>query len=297
MDTQNLAAFCAVADSGSFSEAALQLFITQPAISKRIANLENQLNCRLFDRIGRSIELTAEGQLLLPRARHILQTLEDSRQALIDLKAGVGGQLRLACSHHIGLHRLPPLLRQYRHQYPQVDIQISFLDSEAAYEDIRHGRHDLALVTLANQATHEIIANSWWPDPMLFMCAIDHPLARLAKIEPKDLAAYPGLLPDPNSHTTQLILQAFNRQGLEAGIAHTTKSLDALRMLTAAGLGWTVLPSTLQTTDLFTLQVSSFEAPMHRDLGCIRHRDRSLNNAARAFLTLANNSQSGEQGL
>ncbi|AFU97347.1 LysR family transcriptional regulator [Simiduia agarivorans] len=297
MDTQNLAAFCAVADCGSFSEAAGRLFITQPAISKRIANLENQLDCRLFDRIGRSVELTAEGQLLLPNARHILQTLADSRQALIDLKGGVGGQLRLACSHHIGLHRLPALLKGYRQTYPEVDIQVSFLDSEAAYDDIRHGRHDLALVTLSTDPGQDLVTERWWPDPMVFMCANHHPLAHRKNILAQDLVTYPALLPDPYSETTRLILQAFNQQGLEPGIANTTKSLDALRMLAEAGLGWTVLPNRLKTDQLTALKVTSFNAPLHRDLGCIRHKDRSLNNAARAFLTLANKMPEREPGL
>lgn len=297
MDTQNLAAFCAVADCGSFSAAAERLFITQPAISKRIANLESQLDCRLFDRIGRSIELTAEGRLLLPKAQHILQTLADSRQALIDLKGGVGGRLRLACSHHIGLHRLPPLLKFYRQQYPAVDIQLSFLDSEAAYDDIQHGRHDLALVTLSADSLQDILTERWWPDPMVFMCANDHPLADNKRITVQDLVTYPALLPDPNSQTTRMILQAFNRQGLIPDIANTTKSLDALRMLAEVGLGWTVLPNRLKTEQLTALKVTSFNAPLHRELGCIRHRARSLNSAARAFLALAKKLPSIERRL
>ena len=82
MDTQNLKAFQAVADKGSFSEAASRLFITQPAISKRIAALELQLNCKLFDRIGRSVHLTQAGEILLPKARQILRDIADARRAL-----------------------------------------------------------------------------------------------------------------------------------------------------------------------------------------------------------------------
>ena len=78
MDTQALTAFLAVAESGSFSTAAERLFLTQPAVSKRIAQLEQQLGTRLFDRVGRRIRLTEAGEALLPRARQGLLDLEDA---------------------------------------------------------------------------------------------------------------------------------------------------------------------------------------------------------------------------
>ncbi len=113
MDTQSLQAFLAVADCGSFSRAAEQLHLTQPAVSKRIAVLENQTRARLFDRIGRRVSLTEAGRVLLPRARQILVMVDDSRRALGNLDGDVGGELILATSHHIGLHRLPPILGDY----------------------------------------------------------------------------------------------------------------------------------------------------------------------------------------
>ena len=113
MDLGALDAFVAIADTGSFSAAGERLFLTQPAVSKRIAALEAQLGRRLFDRVGREVALTEAGLALLPRARRILAELDDSRRALGNLDAEVGGRLSLATSHHVGLHRLPPLLRAF----------------------------------------------------------------------------------------------------------------------------------------------------------------------------------------
>ena len=118
MDIAALKAFIAVADSGSFSLAAEQLFLTQPAISKRVSALENELEARLFDRIGRSVSLTEAGQALLPRARNILLNLEDSVRALSNLSGEVHGTLRFGTSHHIGLRRLPPVLKAFVQAYP-----------------------------------------------------------------------------------------------------------------------------------------------------------------------------------
>ncbi|BBI62424.1 hypothetical protein HSBAA_37300 [Vreelandella sulfidaeris] len=149
MDTQSLQAFLAVAETQSFSRAAEQLYLTQPAVSKRIATLESQVGARLFDRIGRRIALTEAGNVLLPQARHILFTVEDSRRALANLSGQVGGKLTLATSHHIGLHRLPPLLKQYTQRHPEVELDLHFLDSELAYQGVLDGTLEMAVVTLA----------------------------------------------------------------------------------------------------------------------------------------------------
>ena len=82
MDIDALQAFVAVAENQSFSQAAAQLFLTQPAVSKRVAGLESELDTRLFDRIGRKVELTETGLALLPKARNILLDVEDSRRAI-----------------------------------------------------------------------------------------------------------------------------------------------------------------------------------------------------------------------
>ena len=153
MDLANLNAFIAIAETGSFSGAAERLFLTQPAISKRIASIEQQLKLRLFDRLGREVSLTEAGRALLPRAYQILNVLDDTRRALNNLNGEVSGRLTLATSHHIGLHRLPPLLREFTRTYPKVALDIQFLDSEVAYEEILHGRAELAVITLAPETS------------------------------------------------------------------------------------------------------------------------------------------------
>jgi len=139
MNIASLKAFLAVADAASFSLAAERLFLTQPAISKRIAALESELDARLFDRIGRTVSLTEAGRALQPRARTILVDVEDSVRAITNLSGEVHGTLRFATSHHIGLHRLPPALKSFTRQYPDVRLDIQFMDSEAACLAVEHG--------------------------------------------------------------------------------------------------------------------------------------------------------------
>src|SRR5262245_64810855 len=138
MDLASLNAFIAIAETGSFSEAGERLHLTQPAVSKRIASLEQQLSVRLFDRLGREVSLTEAGRALLPRAYQILNVLDDTRRALSNLSGDISGRLTLATSHHIGLHRLPPLLRAFTRAYPQVPLDLTLLASEVADEEILH---------------------------------------------------------------------------------------------------------------------------------------------------------------
>ena len=132
MDTQNLHAFVKVAECRSFSEAAESLYITHPAVSKRIATLESQLDSKLFDRIGRTVQLTEAGAALLPQAEHILQAVRDAKRSIDDLQGEIAGNLSIGISHHIGLHRLPPVLKAFTERYKKVHFDIAFMDSEEA---------------------------------------------------------------------------------------------------------------------------------------------------------------------
>ena len=169
MDLANLNAFIAIAETGSFSLAGERLHLTQPAVSKRIAGLEQQLKVRLFDRLGREVGLTEAGRALLPRAYQILGVLDDTRRALTNLSGEISGRLTLATSHHIGLHRLPPLLRAFTRAHPEVALDIQFLDSEVAYEEVLHGRAEIAVITLAPETREPVRAVKVWDDPLILL--------------------------------------------------------------------------------------------------------------------------------
>ena len=281
MDNQNLKAFITVANSGSFSESAEQLHLTQSAISKRIAQLEHQIGKKLFDRIARQVTLTEAGTELLPRALRILQEYENALQAINDLSGEASGTLRLAISHHLGLHRLPPVLKQFAQKYPKVTLDIEFMDSEKAYEQVLHGQSEVAVITLALESHHNIHSQKIWNDPLRFICAQDHPLATLTKPDLKDLAEYPIILPGLNTYTGRIIQNLFQQEGIPLKAPMSTNYLETISTMVEIGLGWSVLPETL----VRELHVMPFEqVSIERELGYIHHMKRSLSNAAVAFL-------------
>ncbi len=282
MDTQSLQAFLAVAESGSFSRAAEQLHLTQPAVSKRIAVLEGQIGARLFDRIGRTIGLTEAGRVLLPRARQILVMVDDSRRALGNLSHDVAGSLTLATSHHIGLHRLPPLLKAYTRNHPEVRLDLHFLDSEEAYQGVLDGELEIAVVTLAPHPDPQLEVVPIWVDRLCFVCAQDHPLAALPRPSLQALCEHDAVLPGPLTFTRGLIEARFAAAGLHLPVALSTNYLETLKMMTAIGLGWSLLPERLVAGELHELAID--HPPIHRPLGYLVHRSRTLSNAARAML-------------
>lgn len=283
MDTPDLNAFVQVADTGSFSIAAERLHVTQSAISRRIAALEHELHARLFDRVGRSVTLTEAGRTLLPRARRILGEIEDSRVLLRNLSGAVGGRLLLGTSHHIGLHRLPEVLRAFSTCHPDVALDLQFLDSETAHERLLHGHLELAVVTLAPDGVPPLANRVIWNDPLLFAVAPDHPLAKRKAPTLAELGEHRAVLPGAGTYTGRIVTAMFDSAGIRLDATMSTNYLETIRMMAGIGLGWTVLPATM--IDQRLQQITPRDAaPMTRHLGWVRHPDRTPSNAVRAFL-------------
>lgn len=281
MDIQNIRAFVMVAETGSFSRAAEKLFITQPAISKRIAQLEQSLDARLFDRIGRQILLTEAGQAVLPGYQRILNEIDEARRIVSKLRGATSGALKFGTSHHIGLHRLPAVLRRYTRQYPQVELDIQFMDSEQAAALILKGRIELALITLADSVEKPFATIEVWPDPMQCVVAKDHPLASLERVTRKDLSAHGVLLQSHNTHTREIIDSALKLKA-NTRIIMESNYLETIKAMIQHGLGWGVLPESMIDDSLQVLKIKGVR--MQRRLGVLMHAGRTLSSPAAALL-------------
>lgn len=282
MEFAALQAFVEVADHGSFSEAAEALFLTQPAVSKRIAQLEAELGARLFDRIGRRVSLTATGSALLPRARRLINDAREIKRLVSDLSGEVRGRLVMGTSHHIGLHRLPGPLKRFTEAYPEVELDIRFMDSEAACRAVETGDLELAIVTLPPERPANLHLEPIWEDPLAFMVGRDHPLAGRGRIALAELLRHPAVLPGGTTYTRGILERAMREAGAQLHVAMATNYLETLHMLVATGLGWSLLPATLLDDDVTALQVDGLR--LTRLLGAVTHQRRSLSNAAREMI-------------
>ncbi|NLQ16322.1 LysR family transcriptional regulator [Marinomonas sp. M1K-6] len=284
MDIAELLTFIKVAETRSFSEAGAQLFVTQPAVSKRVAALESSLGVRLFDRIGRQVQLTEAGIRLLPKARKMAEDLQDIKRSMTLQMQDVSGELRISTGHHIGLHRLPKFLKRFQEDFPCAHLEIEFSQSEEAYQDVLKGRAELGIITLSNKENPLIESLPIWSDPLACVVSKDHPLAGSKNLSLIELAQHACVLPNKNTFTRQIAEQVFGKQGLKPQVRMNTNNLETLAMLVNIGWGWSLLPSTLVDEKLVVLNLPDLN--VERKLGVIHHKQRTLSRAAIAFIEL-----------
>jgi len=282
MDIQGIQAFLTVSDTGSFSRAADALFLTQPAVSKRIQALEHSLGITLFDRIGTSIRLTEAGHALLPSCRRIVAEIAESQRIISNLRMTTSGMLSLATSHHIGLHRLPPVLREFSDSYPDVELKLSFMDSEEACQQIINGDIELAVITLPGEDNDRLEKKPVWNDPLCVVVSKHHPLAAENRVTIKQLLNHAAILPARGTYTRKLIDAAL---GLDETVNTLleTHYLETIKAMVQTGLGWSMLPLSMLDETLTALDIK--HARTARQLGIVVHSMRTKSNAANAMIS------------
>jgi len=282
----NLAAFEAfvkVMETGSISMAAEHLFITQPAVTKRIHSLEEYFGVKLFESAGRGVQATHAAHSLLPKVKNWLNELGDIHHTLSHEQGEVRGKLKIGTSHHIGLHHLPQHLKKYVQHFPEVKLDVHFVDSEQAHEQVLAGDLELAFLTLPPQGDERLRYITIWNDPLVFVVAPFHPLAQKKNLKLEYLIEYPSLLPAAQTYTSQITLAEFEKKGLKPKITMSNNPLESIRMLVSIGLGWSVLPKTLLNQDLQQLDIR-FE--MNRQLGMVWHPGRTQSRAVQELIEM-----------
>jgi len=217
--------------------------------------------------------------------------MDSARQALADLDADTKGPLKIITSHHIGLHRLPRVLREFSERFPLVELDIGFMDSEEAYAEVLKGHCDLGIITQVREQHDTVCTRTLWKDRLEFVAAPQHPLSQRERVNLEDLAQYPALLPERRFYTTQLVEELFAGHALRLNIKLATNYLETIKALITAGYAWGVLPRSMledRTLALLDVRHTETEQPLTltRNLDCIYHRQRQMSKAARAFFEL-----------
>ncbi len=292
MDTGQLNAFITVAECQSFSKAAEQLHLTQSAVSKRVAMLESILDTVLFERFGQRIQITQAGKLLLSDARDILDKVSQMHCNSDINKSKISGRLRIATSHHLGLYRLPKILQSFVAKYPDVRLDMSFVDSEIAYEEVSQGTYDIAIATLPSLQNNQnykkntnIIITPLWVDHLMIMFAKNHPMAQYKEITTDIIADFPAILPDKNTFTRGIIDAIFSDNNIDYTVAFTTNYFETIKVMVETGMGWSVMPQIMQTDKLTARELPMCHSIMpSRQLGIILHKNKIITPALQALI-------------
>ena len=235
MDLQLLRTLLAVADTGSITQAADRVGVTQPALSRRIQQLEAHLGAELLARGRKGAELTAIGRLVEIEARVLIDRYDHMREQIRALQGLEGGTVRIGGGATAVSFVLPKAIAAFQHDYPTVHFQLKEAGSAEVAEDVRTGRLELGLVTLPIQA-RELRIEPLFTDRIVLVAPRDHPLARRKRIETRELDGLTFVGFEADTAVRQIIDAALRDAGVKMNVVMELRSIPAiLRMVATTG--------------------------------------------------------------
>lgn len=290
LDTRQLCAFVAVARHGSFTLAARDLFITQSAVSHAVRALEDDLGCRLLDRIGRRVLLTHAGEELLQHSALILREMQAARASLDTLAKWGPGRLRLGASTTACQHILPPVLHEFRRQYPQCVIRVEPGDYDHQLRSLEAGDVDLALmVEPPGAALGPFTFRPLFDDELRFVVAPSHPWVAGSRPTREAIEGETIVLYNKRSQTFRLVAEYFRSEGITLGDVVELGSMEAIKELVKIGIGAGVLAPWIARAELEQGTLVSLPLgprPLRRHWGVAHLRSRRLALGEEAFVSL-----------
>ena len=243
MRIEQLQAFLAVAETGSFGQAARKCEVTQSTVSRQIQSLEAELGLPLFHRTAQA-KLTLGGEQLLPHARKICQEWESATQELADLIAGKQPELCVAAIHSVCAHYLPPVLQTFCRDYPDVQLRVTALGSDRALKVLRDGLVDVAIVMNNRFLTTspEMVVEVLYEEPVEVLMAADHPLTQYEQVPWSELVKYPQVVFKDGYGMQRLVQERFARLGANLRTVMELNTLDAFRGVVRQGELIALLP-------------------------------------------------------
>ncbi|MBI5105653.1 MAG: LysR family transcriptional regulator [Solirubrobacterales bacterium] len=246
MELRHLRTIAAVARHGSFTRAADELHLAQSAISQQIRRLEAELGCQVFRRTSRSVELTAEGRLVLDYAHRVLSEVEGLHNELEELSGLLRGDLKLGGMYPTGMYDLADVLADFHERHPGVKIHMLEDTQDELLAMLRADEIDAAFTAVDPDGLGEDFAASLiWEEEFVVALPVGHPLASQAEITLEQLAGVDLVAYRANSALRRRLEQAMAAKGLAPTNAFVTTEMGAVRALVAKGLGCAVLPRSI----------------------------------------------------
>ncbi|ALN71226.1 LysR family transcriptional regulator [Aureimonas sp. AU20] len=289
MTFEQLRIFLAVAERLHVTQAANHLHLTQSAVSASIAQLEAQHGVRLFDRIGRRIELTQAGRLFVGEARDLLERVAQTRHVLDELADEVRGQIRIHASQTVASYWLPPHLLSLRTAHPLLDIALTLANTATVATAVSDGSADIGFVEGA-VAQDDLIQRVVARDELMLVVGRAHPWSSQPDVEPSRYASQAWILREPGSGTRA----EFEAHVGNAGVARQDlrillelPSNEAVLSAVATGLGVSILSRRAVQSALAAGEVAAFPVDHPpRPFMVLTHPERHRTRAVAALLAL-----------
>ncbi len=288
MEIRQLKYFLSVVRLGGIGAAAEANFITQPAVSVQIQKLEDEVGERLFERRGRTLAPTEAGRLLAEHAESVLRGLDHLNTAMAGLRGLQSGYLRMGNIDAASVYVLPAVYRSFHDRYPGIKIEIIVGDTARLLDALRRGDIELATTTMPIEAA-DFEELPIYQDEMRLVAHPKHVLAGKKSVTLRDvveagLIAYPA-----RSVTRRSIEKVFTDNGLRLNATMDIASPEAIKSLTRAGLGASILPSSIVSTEIRRGSLKAIRLKsvrFERTIGMVFRREDTLSPPARAFLEM-----------
>jgi len=288
LDSRQLRAFNILARTGSFTLAAKQLFLSQSAVSHSMKALEQEVGCRLLDRMGKKVLLTQAGETLLHHTERILAEMNTARSALEQLGKWGRDRLRIGASTTACQYILTAVLREFKTKYPQSLINIEPADTVDALELLRSNRVDLAIV-LEPKNEDQLDFHPLFSDELTFLVGPAHPWATHRQVLRAEIPKQNYVLYNKGSYTFRLIEQYFREEEMVLNTVIELGSMDAIKELVKLGVGVSIIAPWIAARELQEKSVAALplgRRKLKRNWGIVHWRNRRLTMAEETFLTL-----------
>ena len=277
-----LAAFVSVVDLGSFTAAADKAGLTQPAVSLQVKLLEQRLGIRLIERVGRRAQPSPAGLELLPRARRIIEACSMAEEAMTPFREGSVGRVRIGSGGTASIHLLPRAIAIAKKRMPDLEIIVRVGNIDEILRDLEANALDLAVVALP-AAGRSLEVEPFHDDELLAVgprgSVIPEGGPDVEFMKDKTLLLYEG------GNTRRATNEWFAAAGVRPEPAMEFGSVEAIKELIAAGLGWSILPDMALRRDKSDLLVTSPLRPrLVRQLGIVLRRDKHLTKGLREII-------------
>jgi LysR family hydrogen peroxide-inducible transcriptional activator len=246
VEIDQLRYFVQVAERGSFTRAAEDLMISQPALSRSIQRLEDELGQPVFERKTRSISLTDAGTLLQARAQQVLSILEDTKAEITD--DGQSGRVRVGAIPTIAPYFLPEILRQFTAAFPKAALIVQENTTDQLLKSCKQGEIDLAIVALPVPARY-LEVEELFQEELLLVLPPDHPLAEKSRIRLSDVEPYPFVLLDEAHCLSDNIVSFCRRQSFQPVAVERTSQLAMVQELVSLSHGVSLIPAMARRLD------------------------------------------------
>ena len=281
---RQLSVFEAVARHLSYSRAAQEMHLTQPAVSMQIKQLEDNVGMPLFEQLGKKIYLTEAGRELSHYSRVIAQQLSEAESVLNDLKGLQRGRLKISVASTAN-YFAPQLLAVFGQRFPTVTVSLDVTNRQALLAQLANNEMYIAIMGQPPEGL-DLLAESFMENPLIVIAPINHPLANEKKIPLARLQSETFLVREQGSGTRIAMERFFNQHGIQLQAGMVMSSNEAIKQAVQAGLGLGILSLhtiglELETKRLKVLDVKGF--PIMRHWYVVHRKDKRLSTVAQAF--------------